>query len=86
MYMNKLAKLLPALALVLAATFAFAFSPANTQTSEYGLDGETWINVTGLTPGPTTYQCNADPQACTRQAQNPSAPVVKTGIFVNNMD
>ncbi|OOG69924.1 DUF6520 family protein [Algoriphagus sp. A40] len=82
--MIKFLKLLPALAIVLAATLAFAFAPA--QTSEYGYDGQNWINVTGLTPGPTTFLCNEDPQVCTRQAANHSAPQVKPGIFVNNMD
>ncbi|WP_339880592.1 DUF6520 family protein [uncultured Algoriphagus sp.] len=84
--MNKLAKLLPALAMVLGATFAFGFSPATPQTSEYGLSGSNWINVTGLTPGPSTYQCNSASQVCTRQTPNSSGNPVKSGIFVNNMD
>jgi hypothetical protein len=84
MIMIKFLKLLPALALVLAATFAFAFGPK--QVSEHGYDGQNWINVTGLTPGPSTYQCNESTVTCTRQAANPSAPQVKPGIFVNNMD
>ncbi|WP_339708310.1 DUF6520 family protein [Algoriphagus aquimarinus] len=82
--MNKIAGKLPIIAFVFAAFAAFAFT--SPQVSEYGLSGSNWINVTGLTPGPTTYQCNSDPQACTRQEPNLSAPVVKTGIFVNNMD
>lgn len=82
--MIKFLKLLPALAMVLAATLAFAFAPA--PPSEHGFDGQNWIDVSGLTPGPDTYQCNTSTVACTREAPNPSAPVVKTGIFVNNMD
>ena len=81
--MNNLIKRLPLFAFILAAFGAFAFS--SPPTPEYGLSGSTWINVTGLTPGPTTYQCNQDPQACTREAPSPSSPVVKTGIFKNNM-
>lgn len=57
--MNKLAKLLPALALVLGATLAFAFSPKGDTTSQYGQDSGQWIDVTGVTPGPTTYTCDA---------------------------
>ncbi len=82
--MNKTLKFLPALAMVLAAGLAFGFSPA--QTSEHGYDGQNWIDVTGLTPGPDTYQCNTSTVVCTREAPNQSAPPVKSGIFVNNMD
>ncbi|REG77515.1 hypothetical protein [Algoriphagus antarcticus] len=81
--MNKLAGKLPIIAFVFAAFAAFAFT--SPPIPEYGLSGSNWIDVTGLTPGPTTYQCNLDPQACTREAPNTSAPVVKTGIFKNNM-
>lgn len=84
--MNKLAKMLPVLALVLGATAAVAFTPASSQSSEHGFDGQNWINVTGLVPGPDTYQCDQNPQVCTRQAPNSSASPVKTGLFINNMD
>ena len=83
--MVKSLKMLPALAMVLAATLAFGFTPNTPPTPEHGYDGA-WIEVTGLTPGASTYQCDADPQACTRKAPNSTAQVVKTGIFVNNMD
>ena len=83
--MNKLLKSLPAFGMVLAATFALAFT--GPQTEEWAqIDEENFVNVTGLTPGPTTYLCDSDPQACTRSAPNDSAPVIKTGLFVNNMD
>tara|TARA_R110002020_G_scaffold131044_1_gene293029 strand:+ start:5399 stop:5647 length:249 start_codon:yes stop_codon:yes gene_type:complete len=81
--MNTLIKRLPLFAFVLAAFAAFAFT--SPPPAEYGLSGTNWIDVTGLTPGLTTYQCNLDPQACTREAPSTSAPVVKTGIFKNNM-
>ncbi len=81
--MNNLIKRLPAFAFVLAAFAAFAFTPA--VSPEYGFDGENWIEVTELTPGPMTYQCNGSSQVCTREAPNSTAPQVKPGIFVNNM-
>lgn len=86
MTMNKLSKLLPVLALALGAFGAVAFTPPSSQSAEYGYDGQSWINVTGLDPGPETYQCDEDPQVCTRQAPNSSANPVKTGLFINNMD
>lgn len=82
--MNKLLKLLPVFALVLAASFAFGFSsPVN--GPEYGLDGTEWVDVTGLLPGPSTYLCNSAPEVCTRTAPDISAPQKRSGIFVNNM-
>ncbi|MEB2777322.1 DUF6520 family protein [Algoriphagus sp. D3-2-R+10] len=56
--MNKLIKSLPALALVLAATFAFAFGPKDLAMNQYGEATGQWYNVTGITPGPSTYTCD----------------------------
>ena len=82
--MNTLIKRLPLFAFVLAAFAAFAFT--SPQTEEWGqIDEENFINVTGLTPGPTTYECDDEPDVCTRTAPNASAPVEKTGLFVNHM-
>jgi hypothetical protein len=83
--MNKLLKLLPAFALVLAASFAFGFS-SPTNGPEYGLDGSQWKEVTGLIPGPDTYECNLSSQVCTRSAPNSTAPMVKQGVFIFNGD
>lgn len=84
--MTKIKGVLPIIAFVFAAFAALAFSPADSQTAEYGFDGQNWINVTGLVPGPDTYLCDEDPQVCTRRAPNPTAQQVKTGLFINNMD
>lgn len=84
--MNKFLNKLPVLAFVLAAFAAFAFSPADSQTAEYGFDGQNWINVTGLDPGPDTYLCDDEPVVCTRSAPSPAAQQVKPGLFINNMD
>ena len=81
--MNKLVKLLPVLALVMGAGFAMAFSGPQSGP-EYGLDGSVWRNVTGLIPGPTTYECNEADEVCTRTAPNETAPMEKDGIFVYN--
>jgi hypothetical protein len=78
--MKTLIKRLPVFAFILAAFAAFAFTPA--ASSEYGLDGEDWIEVTELTPGPLTYQCNSSTtQVCTRELPNDNAPQVKPGIL-----
>lgn len=80
--MNKLMSKLPLLAFVLAAFAAVAFTGSKDLQPEYGLDGSSWINVTGLTPG-VDYDCDLDNElVCTRTAPDPSAPMVKPGIFV----
>ena len=84
--MKRFLKVLPALAMALGAFGAVAFTTPTLQSSEHGYDGQNWLDVTGLPPGPDTYQCNTSTAVCTRQAPNPSAPAVKSGIFVNNMD
>lgn len=83
--MNKLIKLLPAFALVLAATFAFAFSPAG--APEYAQDSSNpsiWYDLTGITPGPSTYECDFSEDVCTRVLPNTSATMQKEGEFVKN--
>lgn len=83
--MNKVKGALPMIAFVFAAFAAFAFS--SPQVEEWGqIDEQNFINVTDLTPGPNTYECDDEPEVCTRSAPNDSAPVTKTGLFVNHMD
>lgn len=79
--MIKFLKLLPAIALVLAATFAFAFSSPQPFAPEYGQDGENWINVENLQIG-DDYVCNESEEVCTRTAPSETAPMVKEGSFV----
>ena len=59
--MNKLAKLLPALALVLGAFAAVAFTSPQSLTGEFGEENGIWYDVTNTDPGPDTYECNTDP-------------------------
>jgi len=56
--MKRLTNLLPALALVLGAFAAVAFSPKEIPTDEYGYDNGIWYNVAGQIPGDHTYRCN----------------------------
>ena len=80
--MNILIKRLPLFAFVLAAFAAFAFSGPKDLQPEYGLDGSTWRNVTGLTPG-VHYDCDYDEEMiCTHSAEDIESPAVKPGIFV----
>lgn len=73
--MNKLIKSLPALAMALAATFAFAFSPKDAPMNQYGEAAGQWYNVTGITPGPSTYTCDQLTNAeCLHDAVN-GAPI-----------
>ncbi|MDF2159380.1 DUF6520 family protein [Algoriphagus sp. CAU 1675] len=59
--MNRLIKLLPALALVLAAFAAFAFSsPQEEATEMYGFDGTHWYLIEGQEG--VTYLCDSDDQ------------------------
>ncbi|RAI85607.1 hypothetical protein [Algoriphagus yeomjeoni] len=80
--MNTLVKRLPLFAFVLAAFAAFAFTGPSDPDPEFGLDGSTWRNVSGLTPG-VDYNCNYNPEmVCTHIAEDIESPAVKPGIFV----
>ncbi|MDR7131665.1 hypothetical protein J2X69_004029 [Algoriphagus sp. 4150] len=80
--MKKLEGKLPLIAFVVAAFAAVAFTGPKDLQPEYGLDGSTWRNVTNITPGEDTYECNDSNLVCTRSAANPSAPMVKEGTFI----
>lgn len=69
--MEAITKRLPLLAFVLAAFAAVAFSPKDSAMNEYGESASQWYNVTGITPGPTTYTCDAKPNLeCLHDAVN----------------
>lgn len=79
MVMNKFLKLLPALALVLTAAFAVAFSFPKTQTSLFGKEGTTWYDVTGIDPDDDTYVCDENSnQNCLFDAPNDLANPIST--------
>jgi|SRR5690242_2312320 len=87
------------LAMVLAVCSAFAPSKSGTFDGKYqnkGADGSYYIlgvNVTGETPGSTTYQCNLDPPTpCTVEVisadivtrnGNQEIPMADAGNLVN---
>ena len=56
--MNKLKGALPIIAFVFAAFAAFAFGPKDLAMNQYGEAAGQWYNVTGITPGPSTYTCD----------------------------
>lgn len=102
--MNRIKFYAAGLAMVLAVCSAFAPSKSGTFDSKYqvsGTDGSYYIlgvNITGETPGPITYQCNASTTPCTADlnssnivSRNGNQEVlisntgnVSTGIFQNN--
>ncbi len=71
MNMNKLINKLPILAFVLAAFAAVAFSPKDMAMNVYGESAGQWYNVTGITPGPSTYTCDQQEDVeCLHDAPN----------------
>ncbi|WP_026954990.1 hypothetical protein [Algoriphagus vanfongensis] len=81
--MNKLSKLLPALALVLGATLAMAMNFANPMANQlYAEDPENpgeFINVTTWQPG-VDYDCDSSGD-CLYDA--PNGTVVQSGTFID---
>lgn len=89
MNMNKLSRLLPAFALVLAAMFAMAMNIAQNPTERYAEDTssgpEIWYDLTDITPGVSTYQCDElVSTTCSRVEPMTSANQVETGEFIKN--
>ncbi|WP_026953501.1 DUF6520 family protein [Algoriphagus vanfongensis] len=87
--MNKLFKILPALGMVLAATMAMAMNFADNPTERYAEDPapgtEVWYDLTDITPGPSTYQCDEEvDQTCSHMDPNFSSSEVEEGEFIKN--
>ena len=82
--MKSIRNLLPALGLVFGATLAMAMNFPIDPTERYAKDpsSPTWYNLTGITPGPSTYQCNASSNICSHEDPMSSAPEVEDGTFV----
>ena len=85
--MNKLNKLLPALALVLGVTMAMAMNFAADPTERYAQDPDpeidTWYELTDIDPGMATYLCNTGPTVtCSRDLPDESGNQVEAGVFV----
>lgn len=85
MKMKRLKNLLPALALVFGATLAMAMNFAENPTVRFAEDPITnnWYNLTGITPGPSTYVCNFSPsEICSHEDDTSTSPQVEAGDFV----
>jgi hypothetical protein len=85
--MKSLAKLLPALGLVLGASLAMSMNIAPNPTERYAQDPdpdvEIWYELTGITPGSSTYLCNTGPTVtCSRDMPDESGDQVEAGVFV----
>lgn len=85
--MNKLNKLLPALALVLGAMMAMAMNFADDPTVRYAEDPapgpEIWYNLQGVTPGTETYLCNTNNEViCSYESPDKDSDPVEPGVFV----
>lgn len=80
--------MLPLLGLVLAAVFAFAFSEPDSM-DRHGIDDTQpligWVDVTGVPPGPETYECNLSVQTqCLYDAPNGNPIPNSDGKFTLN--
>ena len=87
--MNKLSKLLPALALVLGATLAMAMNFAHNPEVRYAEDPapgtEIWYDLTDITPGPNTHECNQSvQQTCSFEEPMVTSSQVEQGEFIKN--
>ncbi|WP_339870406.1 DUF6520 family protein [uncultured Algoriphagus sp.] len=87
--MKSIKKMLPALGLVLGATLAMAMNFANNPTERYAEDPasgtEVWYDLTDITPGPTTYQCDEEvDETCSHMDSNFLSNEVEEGEFIKN--
>lgn len=85
--MNRLNKLLPALALVLGATLAMAMNFADNPTVRYAEDPapgpEIWYNLQGVTPGSETYVCDTEEEVtCSYEMPDKNSEPVELGEFI----
>lgn len=83
--MNKLRKLLPMLALALGASLAF--TQAGDLDPEYAQDPDNpaiWYDLSAVTPGPNTFECDAAQDICTRVLPSTSATMKRSGEFIKN--
>lgn len=83
--MNKLRKLLPALALLLGA--GLAISQAGDLDPEFAQDPDNpaiWYDLSNVTPGPNTYECDDVPDVCTRVLPSSTSAMKTSGEFIKN--
>ena len=86
--MKKLFNVLPMLAFVLAGIAGMAFTSAtDLDDPKFGKFNGDWYDVTGMTEGPTTYQCLQSSAVCLREQPNDQAAIVQNNAtFVLHAD
>jgi hypothetical protein len=81
--MKKLLQLLPAFALALGVSFAFANAPrsadASAQTKRANQNG-TWVDITGQVLG-TDYRCPSSSVVCTQMFDTNGNPIAGTEVL-----
>ncbi|WP_439490716.1 DUF6520 family protein [Algoriphagus sp.] len=77
--MNKLKGSLPIIAFVFAAFAAFAFSPKQSATEQWGQDGGVWYNATNMTPGEDYYCDNEEENHCLYDSPDPDRTPILPG-------
>lgn len=83
--MNKFVKLIPMLALVLGASLAF--TQAGDLDPEFAQDPDNpaiWYDLSAVTPGPNTFECDEVEDICTRVLPSSSATMKRSGEFIKN--
>lgn len=85
--MKSIKTLLPALGLVFGATLAMAMNFAEpSAVAKYHPSEEPneWFDLTNVTPGPSTYQCNGSTEECTYSEPDTDSTPVEMGVFQQN--
>ncbi|TXD77383.1 hypothetical protein [Algoriphagus ratkowskyi] len=84
--MKSIRNLLPALGLVFGATLAMAMNFADPAVGKYHPTGQPdeWYDLTNVTPGPSTYQCNSSSEVCTFTEPDDQSASASMGIFQKN--
>lgn len=87
--MKAIRNLLPALGLVFGATLAMAMNFADNPTERYAEDPapgtEIWYDLTDITPGPSTYQCDEEVNdTCSHVDPDFLSTEVEEGEFIKN--
>lgn len=77
--MNKVKGALPMIAFVFAAFAAFAFSPKQTSSEQWGQDNGVWYNATNMTPE-VDYVCDSEIEShCLYDSPDPDRNPITPG-------
>lgn len=64
---------------IMVAAFAFAFSKPQINNDRFGRDSGIWYDVTGISPGPSTYTCDSGGQGCLYDEPSTSGQLISSG-------